>query len=175
MIALPLCSLLKLQLNDKGHVVLQVNGTAVTTLSQAETEDLLSSNILVLDVQNPITSPRVSPLESLLVEVDDKIIRDSTIRQKAEFKEAKLADSLSALQGSEKIGASDLSSALQSELDDDNSSIFVPNTALNMSPSLTPLYEDKERTRGTQTDRGICICILVCKYKLTWIKDLSKR
>ena len=151
---LKLCSSLKLPLNEKVHVLFQVNGTAVTTLSQAETEDLLSSNILVLEVQNSISSPRFIPLESLLDEVDDKIIRDSTIRQKAEFKEAKLADSLSALQGSEKIGASDLSSALQSELDDDNSSIFVPNTVLNMSPSLTPLYEDKERTRGTQTNTG---------------------
>ena len=157
---LKLCSSLKLPLNEKVYVLFQVNGTAVTTLSQAETEDLLSSNILVLEVQNSISSPRFIPLESLLDEVDDKIIRDSTIRQKAEFKEAKLADSLSALQGSEKIGASDLSSALQSELDDDNSSIFVPNTALNMSPSLTPLYEDKERTRGTQTNTGtVCTCI----------------
>ncbi len=141
----------------------KVNGTAVTTLSQAETEDLLSSNILILEVQKSITTPRVSPLESLLVEVDDKIIKDSSIRQKAEFKEAMLADSLSALQGSEKLGTSDLSSALQSELDDiaslnDNSSIFVPNTALNISPSLTPLYGDKERTTGTQTDTGMDVC-----------------
>jgi hypothetical protein len=136
-----------------------VNGTLVTTLSQAETEDLLSSSVLVIEVQKSIASPRVSRLESLLVEVDDKIIKDSNIRRKAEFKEAMLADSLSALQGSEKVETCDLSSALQSELDDiaslnDNSSIFVPHTALNMSPSLTPLYEDKERTTGTQTDKG---------------------
>ncbi|XP_028405044.1 disks large homolog 5-like isoform X2 [Dendronephthya gigantea] len=139
-----------------GDKIVTVNGTVVASLSQAETEDLLSSSILIIEVQRPLTSPRVSPLESLLGEVDDKIIDISNIRQKAEFKEAMLADSLSAIQGSEKIGTSDISSALQSEIDDiasqnDNLSIFVPNTAINTSPSLTPLYEDKERTTGTQT------------------------
>ena len=143
----------------------------MTTLSQAETEDLLSSNILILEVQKSIASPRASPLESLLVEVDDKIKKDSNIRRKAEFREAMLADSLSALQGSEKVETSDLSSALQSELDDiaslnDNSSIFVPNTPLNTSPSLTPLYEDKERTTGTQTGTGMHVCLFVYKFNL---------
>ena len=141
----------------------------MTTLSQAETEDLLSSNILILEVHKSIASPRASPLESLLVEVDDKIKKDSNIRRKAEFREAMLADSLSALQGSEKVETSDLSSALQSELDDiaslnDNSSIFVPNTPLNTS--LTPLYEDKERTTGTQTGTGMHVCLFVYKFNL---------
>lgn len=137
-----------------------MNGTAVASLSQAETEDLLSSSILIIEVHKPLTSQEVYPLESLLSEVDNKLKKDSSIRRKTEFKEAMLADSLSALQGSEKIEAGDLSSVLHSELDDvtslnDNSSIFVPSAALNMSPSLTPLYEDKERNTGTQTDTGI--------------------
>ena len=113
--------------------------------------------MLVLEVQRKSKTSPPQLLETLLAEVDEKIKKDSNIRRKAEFKEAILADSLSALQGSEKIGTSELSSAAQSEIDElsslnDNSSLFVGNPVLSLSPSLTPLYEDKERNQGTQTD-----------------------
>lgn len=126
-----------------------MNGSAINTLSQAETEDLLSSNMLILEVQKESQSLSPHFLDALLVEVDEKIKKDSNIHQH-------LADSLSALQGSGKIGTSELSSAVQSEIDEvasfnDNTSLSV-TTPLSLSPSLTPLYKDKaERNQATQT------------------------
>lgn len=128
-----------------------MNGSAINTLSQAETEDLLSSNMLILEVQKESQSLSPHFLDVLLVEVDEKMKKDSNIHQH-------LADSLSALQGSEKIGTSELSSAVQSEIDEvasfnDNTSLSVTTPLLSLSPSLTPLYEDRaEKNQGTQTD-----------------------